>query len=99
MFPLDNIDKKNISDHYVFALHFQYFYLSTNSFNTLETPLLEVDKVDTQVPLLDLDSRTHTHSFSNCAYSTGMELHRVEGESKLSSPKNNDASEGTLEFI
>lgn len=62
-----------------------------NSFNALETPLPDVDKVDTHIPPLDLGSRTHTHSLSNC--NSGVELHRVEGESRSSSPKNNDASE------
>lgn len=60
--------------------------------NTLETPLLDVDKIDTQVPLLDLHSHTHSYSNGNVGHSE-MELHRSEEESKLSSPKNNDVSE------
>ncbi|CAL1686349.1 unnamed protein product [Lasius platythorax] len=65
--------------------------LTTNSFDTAETPLLNVDRIDAQVPPLDLDS--HTHSFSNDVRHSEMELHHTEGESKLSSPKNNDVSE------
>lgn len=64
--------------------------LQTNSLNTLEAPMLDADKVDTQVPLLDL----HSHSYSNGNVGhSGMELQRSGEESKLSSPKNNDVSE------
>ncbi|XP_018308232.1 A-kinase anchor protein 9 isoform X3 [Mycetomoellerius zeteki] len=66
--------------------------LRMNSFNTLETPLLDVDKIDAQVPPLDLHSNTHSYSNGNVGHS-GMELHRSGEESKLSSPKNNDISE------
>ncbi|XP_011059729.1 PREDICTED: A-kinase anchor protein 9-like isoform X7 [Acromyrmex echinatior] len=66
--------------------------LQMNSLNTLETPLLDVDKIDTQVPPLDLHSNTHSYSNGNVGHS-GMELHRSGEESKLSSPKNNDISE------
>lgn len=65
--------------------------LTTNTFDTTQTPLLNVDKIDAQVPPLDLDS--HTHSFSNDVRHSEMELHHTEDESKLSSPKNNDVSE------
>lgn len=64
--------------------------LHTNSLNTLEAPLLDVDKIEAQVPLLDLHS--HSYSNGNVGHSE-MELHRSEEESKLSSPKNNDISE------
>lgn len=64
--------------------------LHTNSLNILETLLL--DKVDAQVPPLDLDSQTHSCSNGNVGHS-GMELHRSGEESKLSSSKNNDVSE------
>ncbi|XP_018057885.1 PREDICTED: A-kinase anchor protein 9-like isoform X4 [Atta colombica] len=66
--------------------------LQMNSLNTLETPLLDVDKIDTQVPPLDLHSNTHSYSNGNVSHS-GMELHRSGEESKLSSPKNNDIIE------
>jgi len=66
--------------------------LQMNSLNTLETPLLDVDKIDTQVPPLDLHSNTHSSSNGNVSHS-GMELHRSGEESKLSSPKNNDIIE------
>lgn len=66
--------------------------LQTNSLNTLEAPLLDVDKIDTQVPPLDLHSHTHSYSNGNVGHSE-MELHRSGEESKLSSPKNNDVSE------
>ncbi|XP_018368606.1 PREDICTED: A-kinase anchor protein 9-like isoform X3 [Trachymyrmex cornetzi] len=66
--------------------------LQMNSLNTLETPLLDVDKIDTQVPPLDLHFNTHSYSNGNVGHS-GMELHRSGEESKLSSPKNNDISE------
>ncbi|XP_025266921.1 pericentrin isoform X3 [Camponotus floridanus] len=64
--------------------------LTVNTFDTAEVSLLNVDKIDAQVPPLDLDSRTH--SFSDVRHSE-IELHHTEGESKLSSPKNNDISE------
>lgn len=63
--------------------------LTVNTFDTAEVSLLNVDKIDAQVPPLDLDSRTH--SFSDVRHSE-IELHHIEGESKLSSPKN-DISE------
>ncbi|KAL6263194.1 hypothetical protein P5V15_005994, partial [Pogonomyrmex californicus] len=63
---------------------------NTNSFNALETPLLDMDKVDTQVPPLDLGSHTHSYSNGNIRHSE-VELQRSGDESKLSSPKNNDA--------
>ncbi|KAL0122164.1 hypothetical protein PUN28_007126 [Cardiocondyla obscurior] len=66
--------------------------LHTSSLNTLETHLLDVDKIDAQVPLLDLHFHTHSDSNGNVGHS-GMELRRSEEESKLSSPKNNDTSE------
>ncbi|XP_067211849.1 golgin subfamily A member 4-like isoform X3 [Linepithema humile] len=62
--------------------------LNTNSLNTLEVPLLDMDRMDVQVPPLELDML----SFSNGIRHSDMELQRVEGESKLSSPKN-DVSE------
>ncbi|XP_072759638.1 uncharacterized protein [Anoplolepis gracilipes] len=62
-----------------------------NTFNTAEIPLLNVNIIDAQVPPLELDS--HTHSFSNDMHNSEMELQHTEGESKLSSPKNNDVSE------
>lgn len=62
--------------------------LHTN--NTLEPPLLDVDKMDAQVPPLDLHS--HSYSNGNVGHSE-MELQRSGEESKLSSPKNNDISE------
>lgn len=65
--------------------------LTANSFDTAEIPLLNIEKIEAQVPLLDLDS--HTHSFSNDIRHSDIELHHTEGESKLSSPKNNDVSE------
>lgn len=65
--------------------------LTTNTFDTVQTPLLNVDKIDAQVPPLDLDS--HTHSFNIDVRHSEMELHHTEGESRLSSPKNNDVSE------
>ncbi|XP_050446961.1 A-kinase anchor protein 9-like isoform X3 [Cataglyphis hispanica] len=65
--------------------------LTANTFDTAQTPLLNVDRVDAQVPPLDLDS--HTHSFNNDVRHSEMELHHTEGESRLSSPKNNDVSE------
>ncbi|XP_032673747.1 A-kinase anchor protein 9-like isoform X3 [Odontomachus brunneus] len=65
---------------------------SANSLNALETPLL--DKMDTQVPPLDLDLHSpHTQSPSNFLRNSELELHHIEDESKLSSPKNNDNSE------
>ncbi|XP_011862266.1 PREDICTED: A-kinase anchor protein 9-like isoform X2 [Vollenhovia emeryi] len=66
--------------------------LHTNSLNTLETPLLDTDKIDTQVPPLDLHSHTHSYSNGNVGHSE-MELQRSGEESKSSSPKNNDVSE------
>ncbi|KAL6435525.1 hypothetical protein ACFW04_005475 [Cataglyphis niger] len=65
--------------------------LTANTFDTAQTPLLNVDRIDAQVPPLDLDSRTH--SFNNDVRHSEMELHHTEGESRLSSPKNNDVSE------
>ncbi|KAG5347491.1 PCNT protein, partial [Acromyrmex charruanus] len=65
---------------------------NTLQMNTLETPLLDVDKIDTQVPPLDLHSNTLSYSNGNVGHS-GMELHRSGEESKLSSLKNNDISE------
>lgn len=64
---------------------------NTNSLNTLETPFLDVDKIDTQVPPLDLCSHTHSYSNGNVGHSE-MELQRSGEESKTSS-KNNDVSE------
>lgn len=64
--------------------------LTINTLDTAET-LLNVDKIDAQVPPLDLDS--HIHSFSNDIHHSEIELHHTDGESKLSSPKNNDISE------
>ncbi|XP_029163960.1 A-kinase anchor protein 9-like isoform X2 [Nylanderia fulva] len=61
--------------------------LTANSFDIAEIPLLNIDKIEVQVPPLDLDS--HTHSFSNDIRHSDIELHHIEGESKLSSPKNN----------
>ncbi|XP_012524431.1 A-kinase anchor protein 9 isoform X3 [Monomorium pharaonis] len=66
--------------------------LQTNSFNTLETPMVDADKIHAQVPPLDLHSQTHSYSNGNVGHS-GMELQRSGEESKLSSPKNNDISE------
>ncbi|XP_011164731.1 golgin subfamily A member 4 isoform X3 [Solenopsis invicta] len=66
--------------------------LQTNSPNTLETPMLDIDKIDAQVPPLDLHSHTHSYSNGNVGHS-GMELQRSGEDSKLSSPKNNDVSE------
>ncbi|TGZ57607.1 Uncharacterized protein DBV15_09844 [Temnothorax longispinosus] len=66
--------------------------LHTNSLNTLEAPLLDLDKMDTQVPPLDLHSHTHSYSNGNVGHSE-MELQRSGEESKSSSPKNNDVSE------
>lgn len=62
--------------------------------NALEIPLL--DKMDTQVPPLDLDPHSRTQSPSNFLHNSELELHHTEDESKLSSPKNNDNSEGIL---
>lgn len=58
--------------------------LNTNSLNTVETALFDADKIDTEVPPLDLDS----HSLSNGICHSEIDLHR--SESKLSSPKNNE---------
>ncbi|XP_077272037.1 uncharacterized protein LOC143902746 isoform X1 [Temnothorax americanus] len=66
--------------------------LHTNSLNTLEAPLLDLDKMDTQVPPLDLHSHTHSYSNGNVGHSE-MELQRSGEQSKSSSPKNNDVSE------
>ncbi|XP_071554140.1 uncharacterized protein [Temnothorax nylanderi] len=66
--------------------------LHTNSLSTLEAPLLDLDKMDTQVPPLDLHSHTHSYSNGNVGHSE-MELQRSGEESKSSSPKNNDVSE------
>ncbi|KYN07669.1 Pericentrin [Cyphomyrmex costatus] len=66
--------------------------LQMNSLNTSETPLLDMDKIDTQIPPLDLHSNTHSYSNENVGHS-GIELHHSGEESKLSSPKNNDISE------
>lgn len=65
----------------------------TNSFNTLETPLLETDKMETQVPPLDLDLHINTQSPSNFIHSSESESHHTEDESKSSSPKNKDDKE------
>jgi len=66
--------------------------LQMNSLNTLESPLPDADKIDAQVPPLDLQSHIHSYSNGNVGHS-GMELHGRSGEeSKLSSPKN-DVSE------
>ncbi|XP_014473124.1 PREDICTED: A-kinase anchor protein 9-like isoform X2 [Dinoponera quadriceps] len=66
---------------------------NTNSLNTLEAPLFDADKMDAQVPSLDLDSHTHTQSPSNFVHNSELELHHTEDESKSSSAKNNDSSE------
>ncbi|XP_025158189.1 pericentrin isoform X3 [Harpegnathos saltator] len=66
---------------------------NTSSLNTLEAPLLDGDKMDTQVPPLDLDPHTHTQSPSNFVHNSEPELHHIMDESKLSSPKNNDDSD------
>ncbi|XP_020284219.1 A-kinase anchor protein 9-like isoform X3 [Pseudomyrmex gracilis] len=58
--------------------------LNTNSLNTVETALFDANKIDTEVPPLDLDS----HSPSNGIHHSEIDLHR--SESKLSSSKNNE---------
>jgi len=60
----------------------------------METSLPDAEKMNMQVPPLDLDFRTH--SFSNEIRHSGVELQHIEGESKLSSPKH--VSEGILLF-
>ncbi|XP_011334702.2 GRIP and coiled-coil domain-containing protein 2 isoform X2 [Ooceraea biroi] len=65
--------------------------LNTNSFNPMEASLPDTEKMSTHVPPLDLDS--HTHSFSNDVRHPEIELQNTEGESKLSSPKNNDSED------
>ncbi|XP_011700437.1 PREDICTED: thyroid receptor-interacting protein 11-like isoform X2 [Wasmannia auropunctata] len=59
----------------------------TNSLNAF----LDADKMDEQVPMLDLHSQTHSYSNENVGH-LRMELQRSGEESKLSSPKN-DVSE------
>lgn len=84
-------EETKISIVIVILLILFLLFSSTNSFNPTEASLPDVEKVSTQVPPLDLNSRTH--SFSNDGHHSGMELQYTEGESKLSSPKND--SEGT----
>jgi len=69
-----------------------FFHSSANSFNPMETSLPDTEKMNMQVPPLDLDFRTH--SFSNEIRHSGIELQHIEGESKLSSPKH--VSEGSI---